>query len=849
MASRSRIRPPRRPIVGRGDGSEFEPCWELLRSALIDIHNKNAGNLSFEQLYRASYKIVLRKNGQLLYDHVKAFEEQWFADHVLPRIQGLLSKHLVSLSLLQLPSSSLAERRQLGEKFLRGVRDAWEDHNMSMNMIADILMYLDRTYTKETGRPSTWTATIGLFRDHVLRSSLGRLDDVHDGEFVIFDIVNAVVLDQINMEREGDVIDRALVRAVTYMLEVLYESDLELANEKLYITVFEPRFLEDSRRFYAAECQKLARESDASTWLRHSQRRLLEEQDRCSTTISPLTMDKIAAVVEKELVLARMDEFLAMEGSGVRSMLDNDRVEDLAILYQLLCRVDPKKTALKVALQNRVTELGLEIERALKNTDFSVQPQQQPGANNDEEGGAAAEVPEKAKAQQPLTVAAQQTAAAIKWVDDVLKLKDKFDYLWTHCFNEDLVLQSALAKSFSEFINMFHRSSEFVSLFIDDVLRRGIKGKTEAEVDQLLDKAIVLLRYLSDRDMFERYYQKHLAKRLLQGKSESQDVEKEMISRMKQEMGNHFTSKFEGMFKDMDLSRDLAEGYRSHIRSLGEVDTRQIDLAISVLTTNNWPPDIMGRSSATEVASSGSAKSDCIYPPEIKRLQSSFYKYYLKDRSGRILTWVGTAGTADVKCVFPKIPGKESGPLSKERRYELNVSTYGMIVLLLFNDLPEGQWLSFEEIQAKTNIPVPDLVRTLTSLSVAPKSRVLLKDPATRAVKPGDRFSFHAAFVSKSIKIKAPTISNISKVEGEDERKETEKKNDQTRAHVVDAAIVRIMKQRKELSHQSLITEVISQLAGRFKPDVSLIKKRIEDLLAREYLDRGEEPGTYVYVA
>ena len=158
------------------------------------------------------------------------------------------------------------------------------------------------------------------------------------------------------------------------------------------------------------------------------------------------------------------------------------------------------------------------------------------------------------------------------------------------------------------------------------------------------------------------------------------------------------------------------------------------------------------------------------------------------------MPWVGSAGTADIKCVFPKVPGKETGPLSKERRYELNVSTYGMIVLMLFNDLAEGESLAFEEIQAQTNIPQSDLNRTLASLSMAPKSRVLLKNPMTKLIKATDTFSFNAQFLSKTIKIKAPTISSVSKVDGDDERKQTEKKNDQTRAHVVDAAIVRIMK-------------------------------------------------------
>ena len=720
----------------------------------------------------------------MLYDRVKEFEEKWFRDHVMPPIEALLSKNLISITLVSMPNSSTTagtnERRQLGEKFLVGIRDSWVDHNLSMNMIADILMYLDRTYSQDNGRPSLWATTIGLFRDNILRAGLGGLADELDQAKNIFDVINAVIMDLINLERDGDVIDRSLIRKIADMLEMLYETNEEERDERLYLTVFEPAFLANSRGYYLKECERLLRGGDAAEWLRHTQRRLTEEQTRCETTISISTADKIAEVVQQELISAHLDEFLAMEGSGLKSMIDNDRLEDLAILYQLLSRVDPTKEALKRVISSRVLEFGLEIEQELRKVDFSV-PQTVPG----EGGDAAPEAPGKA---QPLNQAAQQTAAAIRWVDDVLGLKDKFDRLAVNCFNEDIIIQSAVTRSFSEFINLFNRSSEYVSLFIDDNLKRGIRGKTEAEVDVVLDKAIVLVRYLSDRDMFERYYQKHLARRLLQGKSESQNAEKEMISRMKQEMGNHFTSKFEGMFKDMDLSRDLTNGYREHIRGLGEVDQGRVDLNISVLTTNNWPPEVMGRS-----AQEGTL-GDCNMPPEIMRLRESFFKYYLKDRSGRVLTWVVTAGSADIKCAFPKVPGKETGPLSKERRYELNVSTYGMIVLLLFNDLDTYEALSFEEIQEKTNIPPQELSRTLASLSLAPKARVLLKEPMTKRVSPGDRFAFNASFVSKAIKIKAPVINTASKVEGDDERKETEKKNDETRKHIIDAAIVRIMK-------------------------------------------------------
>ncbi|KAK4681114.1 hypothetical protein QC764_104610 [Podospora pseudoanserina] len=836
MASRNRPRPIRRPLINK-DAGGFDQCWATLQSAMTDIHNKNASKLSFENLYRASYKITLVKRGEELFEKVKEFETEWFHKHIIPGVDELVRNNLPSIALIQLATSSSHERREAGERLLRGIRKIWEDHNTSMNLIADMLMYLERSCV-ETKQASVYATTIGLFRDHILKYGLKDVDG-SDQPFIIMDVVIAVVLDLINMDRDGDIVDRNLLRDITGMLEQLYETDEEKENEKLYTTIFEPRFLAASEVFYKAECEKLLRESDAGSWLRHTRRRLLEEEERCVTSISNSTKDNIAAVLEKELILAKMDEFLAMEGSGLKAMVDNDREEDLGILYQLISRIDKSKNTLKTSLMGRVMELGLEIEQTLKNTDFSA-PAAAGAAGEGEEG---AEGADKPKALSPV---AQQTAAAIKWVDDVLKLKGKFDSMLENCFSNDLIIQSAITKSFADFINMFDRGAEFVSLFIDDSLKRGLKGKSDEDAEVVLQKAIILVRYLSDRDLFERYYQKHLGRRLLHNKSEIH-IEKELVRRMRAELGNHFTAKFEGMFKDMELSKDLSTNYKDHIRNLGDDDRKSTELAIHVLTTNFWPTDVMGRG----VLQDGDAsRSDCIFPPSIKRLQESFYKFYCQDRSGRVLTWVPSTGSADIKCFFPKVPGKESGPLSKDRRYELNVSTYGMVVLMLFNDLANDESLSFEEIQLKTNIPIPDLTKTLTSLSVPPKFRVLAKEPLTKSVKPTDKFSFNAQFVSKQIKIRVPVISSTSKVEGTEERKETERKNDQTRAHVVDAAIVRIMKQRKELSHTQLTTEVISQLSGRFKPEISLIKKRIEDLLAREYLERMEgDTAAYRYLA
>lgn len=85
------------------------------------------------------------------------------------------------------------------------------------------------------------------------------------------------------------------------------------------------------------------------------------------------------------------------------------------------------------------------------------------------------------------------------------------------------------------------------------------------EVDTVLDKTITVFRYVTDKDVFERYYKGHLAKRLLLGRSVSDDAERGMLAKLKVECGYQFTQKLEGMFNDMKISADHMSAYREHL--------------------------------------------------------------------------------------------------------------------------------------------------------------------------------------------------------------------------------------------------------------------------------------------
>lgn len=102
---------------------------------------------------------------------------------------------------------------------------------------------------------------------------------------------------------------------------------------------------------------------------------------------------------------------------------------------------------------------------------------------------------------------------------------------------------------------------ELIAKYIDNKLRSGNKEASEEELDKILDKIMVLFRFIHGKDVFEAFYKKDLAKRLLVGKSASVDAEKSMLSKLKQECGGVFTLKLEGMFKDMELSKDIMNAF------------------------------------------------------------------------------------------------------------------------------------------------------------------------------------------------------------------------------------------------------------------------------------------------
>ncbi|KAI9008595.1 Cullin [Hyaloraphidium curvatum] len=784
------IKPPRKP--GLNDAS-FEEAWRKLSQALKEIFRRNNGQLSYEELYRNAYNMVLHKTGAQLYNGVR----------------NEISDHLVELAQDKIvplfPQEDDANQRAA---FLKAVKETWEHHTVCMGMIRDILMYMDRVYVKTATPPVPEVYNLGmdLFRDLILRS-----DNISPR-------IISSMLELIRLERDGDTIDRMILTGISAMMSKLeMPADGDNVGSSVYEMDFEGVFVEKSSEYYGLESERYLALNDVVQYLKKVEQRLAEEDQRVQMYLQSSTRDKIRKVVESQMLEQRIGRIIETENTGLVPQLRDDKFDDLLRMYRLLGLVKEGHNEMRKVLSDYIKELGREINETFAGAPRAGDSGSAPKISAADGAGDGEDEPKGGPATD-----------WAKWVEAILTLKDKFERILERSFAKDKLFQTIMNSAMETVVNRNPKAPEFVSLFIDENLRKGIKGKSEEEVELLLDKTVGLFRFLQDKDVFERYYKQHLAKRLLLGRSLSEDAEKSFVAKLKVECGYQFTSKLEGMFNDMRVSGDLSNEFKNYLGNLVSSNAPNLaEFNVNVLTSTYWPMTI-----------SNPAVVTC--PPSIESLMRKFSDFYLGRHSGRRLTWVTSMGSADLRASFDK--GKK----------DINLTTYGMVVLCgVFNseEACDGQPVSFARIREVTSIPDADLKRTLQSLSLG-KYRILLKAPMTREVAETDEFRLNTAFTAPLLKIRIPNIlpsqsaaatGSGNVVEDDQERAETMEKVEQARGHQVEAAIVRIMKSRKAMTHNELLSEVIRQLSSRFNPSPALIKKRIESLIERDYLERGTQ--------
>lgn len=734
----------------------FQKVWNQLDAALATIFGDDNARHSLEELYKGAENLCRQGRCPELYTRLQARCEK----HLAGKVSETLAAKTLQLSNVDLLSSYL---------------DAWRTWSGRLVTIRSIFFYMDQTYLlRNPEKPGIIEMGHTLFKDHVFRNQ-DLTPKIMQG-----------MLELIDLDRKSSADERVSL--------LLRKSIAMFHDLGIYSSDFEPSFSKVSEAFFDRWAIEEIAKGDLANYANNSHALLAREMVRCDHyNFDRSTRAAVAHQFEQSLV-ERQHSFLTNEDSVLQLLEDND-AKSLEHVYSLLERI------------RQGNDLCPIFEQYVR------------------EEGCAIVFDEKREPEMVMRL---------------LEFKKRLDHFHKFSFHGDEAIGNGLHKSFEFFMNKTKKTQanwdtdnakpgEMIAKHVDLLLKGGVKAiprlapaakdasgamddeqddergaDEEAEINHHLSLALDLFRFVHGKAVFEAFYKKDLARRLLMGRSASNDAERNMLGRLKTECGAGFTHNLESMFKDMDLAREEMVSYNQLQTDRGTHSASGPDLTVNVLSSAAWPsyPDVT-----------------VTIPASISTLTSSFEAYYHQKHRGRKLHWKHALSHCQLKAHYP----------TTNTRKELIVSGFQALILLLFNELPPSTpttpaTLPYSTIQTATSLPPADLDRTLQSLACG-RYRLLLKTPRGRDISPTDTFTHNAHFADPRTRIK---INQIQLRETVEENRETHVRVAADRHYETQAAIVRIMKARKSVRHAELVAEVLQATRSRGVLDPADIKKNID---------------------
>mmetsp|Transcript_4340 Transcript_4340/g.5014 ORF Transcript_4340/g.5014 Transcript_4340/m.5014 type:complete len:742 (+) Transcript_4340:144-2369(+) len=733
----------------------LEGGWDFMKKGITKLKNLLEGkpesqfnSEEYMMLYTTIYNMCTQKpphdHSAHLYDRYREAFNEYITECVLPAL-----------------------RHQHDEFILRELNARWENHKIMVRWLSKFFNYLDRYYISRHNLNNLKVVGRQCFDDLVYKEFKRTVKDA------------ALVL--VERERDGEQVDRGLLKKV---IEIFVEI---MPQKDAYTKDFEEFLLEETSAFYSRKAVVWIQEDSCPDYLLKAEECIKLEKERVSHYLHPSSEQKLLQAVEKELLTNYEQQLLDKEHSGCRTLLQDDKTEDLSRMYRLFSRVPNGLAPIAMIFQKHIEGEGNALVKSAE----------------------AASTQRKDQGKKDASSSTDQV-----FVKSIIELHDKYLQYVNTCFQNASLFHKAMKEAFEVFCNKGvagSTSAELMASFCDNLLKKGGSEKLSDEaIEDTLEKLVRLLVYISDKDYFAEFYRKRLARRLLFDKSANDDHERSILTKLKQQFGAQFTSKMEGMVTDLQLARENQQRFEDWLEN--RENKSGVDVTVTVLTTGWWPTYKF---------------VELNLPDEMVKGVELFKEFYETMTQHRKLTWIYALGMCHVNTKFTPRP------------IELMMNTFQAAALMLFNN---DDRLTYEEIKDRLNLPEEDVSRLLHSLSCA-KYKLLLKEPNDKSIRTTDTFIFNKDFTDKMRRIKVPLPPM-------DEKTKIIQDVDQDRRYAIDAAVVRTMKSRKVLAHQQLVLEVVNQLSRMFKPDFKVIKKRIEDLITREYLERDREnPNLFRYLA
>ncbi|XP_065178681.1 cullin-5-like [Sycon ciliatum] len=623
----------------------------------------------------------------------------------------------------------------------------------------------------------------------------------------------------ITLERGGEVIEGSLVIAVRESFVLMTDDSGTLS---VYISHFEDTYINETRSYYEHRAQDFEVANGIYSYLVYATEKFEEEMARglryLETRSTSNSTDRLRHCLVSCLV-DRVREFIEAEFPVT---LGNSDVVHLNRMFRLLDLSSQGVQGILRLLENYIFDCGLQDMKRHAGTIVSD--------------------PEK-------------------YVEKLLSLFKQYTHLIEEAFDADARFLTIRDKAFRRLVNdtsVFRmdltntgdagakrgaigsrsppesRCPELLANYCDQLLRKTPLSRklTSDEIDDRLKDVVLLLKYVQNGDVFMRFHQMHLMRRLISETSTDSEKEEDVVQWLRHGgMPAEYVTKLSRMFQDIKISNDVNSAFKEFLRDKDLASLASM-ANIKILNHGAW--------------SKNSERVTVSLPMELEDFIPEAEQFYSKAHSGRRLTWHHNLSSGIITMT------------TDVGSYDLEVTTFQMAVLFAWNQRPQES-LSLADLALATELGDVELRRTVWSLSHMPKLKrqLLLVEPSAKnprefTPETSLRINHQFAVIRNNEVQRRGKVSYVGKLQLVTERVRDEVGEGIIALRILrlQEAIVKIMKMRMTIKDNVLQMELIQILRNMFAPTKRMIKEQVEWLIDHGYMKRDADAiDTYIYVA
>ncbi|KAL6940442.1 hypothetical protein ACO0QE_004343 [Hanseniaspora vineae] len=442
------------------------------------------------------------------------------------------------------------------------------------------------------------------------------------------------------------------------------QHDLKKVNLSCYVSNFEEKFLECTKRYYENFSNNLLKQSDLNVEFVTILQDIYDFENASIVNIldihtkQPLNkaLDEVLVWANKDVMYEDLQKLLLLDSS------DNDdddaftkrQVKLIATLYNLMTKEASLAPKMASVFEHSVQAVGVaNVRKLLQQNNMVITPKQ--------------------------------------YIKNLIATHAKFLKITEQCFNNDPMFIRALDHASRGFINSndfatpskmdsgdksnningdeLSKTPEMLAKYSDLLLKKSAKNEQLVE-DMTVSDIMIIFSFLNEKDEFETQYRRLFAKRLIHGTSISDAREEEVIKNLQKENSMEYTGKITKMFQDIKLSKSLEVEFENAIQLDSEFSRNKYPkFEPFVLAETMWPYSYN--------------KIDFKLPKELEPTYNGFEKLYSSKHSGRILKWLWPLSRGEMEAAIAK-PGKPN--------FIFTLTLFQMSILLQFNtNIVDGQ--------------------------------------------------------------------------------------------------------------------------------------------------------------